>query len=149
MSAPRYRPPGYRRCMYSRWPSGAAGNTTPVGRLHHLIVDCPDPMAEARFWSAVLGDPISYADDDFVVVSAGTAASGLAFQRATDLTPPTWPDPAVPQQMHLDVMVDDQHAASQVVLALGARRGERRIRGPPFGAAVRRSIDARSSCPVS
>jgi hypothetical protein len=94
----------------------------PIGRLHHLIVDCPDPMAEARFWSAVLGDPITYADDDFVVVSAGTAASGLAFQRAAGLTPPTWPDPTVPQQMHLDVMVDDQQAASQAVLALGARR---------------------------
>lgn len=31
----------------------------PLGRLHHLIVDCPDPMSEARFWSEVLGDPIT------------------------------------------------------------------------------------------
>jgi catechol 2,3-dioxygenase-like lactoylglutathione lyase family enzyme len=94
----------------------------PVGRLHHLIVDCPDPMAAARFWSAVLGDPITHADADFVVVSADTTTSGLAFQRATDQTPPTWPDPAVPQQMHLDVMVDDQAAAGEAVLALGARQ---------------------------
>ncbi|MER6587883.1 VOC family protein [Micromonospora chalcea] len=94
----------------------------PLGRLHHLIVDCPDPMAEARFWSAVLGDPVTYADDDFAVVSAGTAASGLAFQRVADLVAPTWPDPAVPQQMHLDVMVDDQEAVGTAVLALGARR---------------------------
>ncbi|AXO38099.1 VOC family protein [Micromonospora sp. B006] len=94
----------------------------PLGRLHHLIVDCPDPMAEARFWSAVLGDPVTYADDDFAVVSASTAASGLAFQRAPDMVAPTWPDPAVPQQMHLDVMVDDQDAAGAAVLALGARR---------------------------
>jgi hypothetical protein len=57
-----------------------------------------------------------------VVVSADTTTSGLAFQRAADQTPPTWPDPAVPQQMHLDVMVDDQEAASAAVLALGARR---------------------------
>ncbi|MGC5021260.1 VOC family protein [Micromonospora sp. DT47] len=94
----------------------------PVGRLHHLIVDCPDPMAEARFWSAVLGDPITYADEDFVVVSASTTASGLAFQGAAVLTPPTWPEPGVPQQMHLDVMVDDEDAAGEAVLALGARR---------------------------
>ena len=94
----------------------------PVGRLHHLIVDCPDPMVEARFWSGVLGDAITYADEDFVVVSADTTTSGLAFQRAADLTPPTWPQPAVPQQMHLDVMVDDQETASTAVLALGARR---------------------------
>ncbi|WP_199716619.1 VOC family protein [Micromonospora musae] len=94
----------------------------PFGRLHHLIIDCPDPMAEARFWSAILGDPITYVDADFVVVSASTTASGLAFQRADDLTPSTWPDPAVPQQMHLDVMVDDQAAAGEAALALGARR---------------------------
>ena len=94
----------------------------PVGRLHHLIVDCPDPMVEARFWSSVLGEAITYADEDFVVVSADTTTSGLAFQRAADLIPPTWPQPAVPQQMHLDVMVDDQETASTAVLALGARR---------------------------
>ena len=94
----------------------------PVGRLHHLIVDCPDPMVEARFWSGVLGDAITYADEDFVVVSADTTTSGLAFQRAADLIPPTWPRPEVPQQMHLDVMVDDQETASAAVLALGARR---------------------------
>lgn len=93
----------------------------PIGRRHHLIVDCVDPQAEARFWSAVLGDPITYADDDFVVVASGPAASGVAFQRATDLIPPTWPAPEVPQQMHLDVMVDDLESAARAVRALGAR----------------------------
>jgi catechol 2,3-dioxygenase-like lactoylglutathione lyase family enzyme len=94
----------------------------PIGRLHHLIIDCPDPAEAAGFWSAVLGDPITYADDDFVVVSASDTTSGLGFQRSPDLTPPTWPDPRVPQQMHLDVMVDDQAAAGEAVLRLGARR---------------------------
>jgi catechol 2,3-dioxygenase-like lactoylglutathione lyase family enzyme len=94
----------------------------PVGRLHHLIVDCPEPALSARFWSAVLGQPITYDDHDFVVVSADTTTSGLAFQRAPDQRPPTWPDPAVPQQMHLDVMVDDLAGATDAVLALGATR---------------------------
>ncbi|MET0416010.1 MAG: VOC family protein [Actinoplanes sp.] len=93
----------------------------PIGRLHHLIVDCPDPAEAARFWSAVLGDPITYADADFVVVAKSDTQSGVAFQRA-DGAAPTWPDPRVPQQMHLDVMVDDQEAAGQAVLRLGARR---------------------------
>ncbi|MER7283431.1 VOC family protein [Dactylosporangium sp. NPDC000244] len=94
----------------------------PVGRRHHLILDCPDPAAEARFWSAVLGDPITHDDGDFVVVSPDTATSGLAFQRAPDHRRPTWPDPAVPQQMHLDVMVDDLAGAAAAVVALGATR---------------------------
>ena len=32
------------------------------------------------------------------------------------------PDPAVPQQLHLDVMVDDLAVATERVLAIGARR---------------------------
>jgi len=94
----------------------------PVGRLHHLIFDCPDPAAAAHFWSALLGRPITYQDDDFVVVADNDTTSGLAFQRAPDLRRPTWPDPAVPQQAHFDVMVDDRAVATEAVLALGATR---------------------------
>jgi catechol 2,3-dioxygenase-like lactoylglutathione lyase family enzyme len=92
----------------------------PVGRLHHTILDCPDPSALAAFYSALLGLPITYRDDDFVVVATSDRASGLAFQRAPGHRPPTWPDPAVAQQLHFDVMVDDVPAASAAVLALGA-----------------------------
>jgi hypothetical protein len=35
---------------------------------------------------------------------------------------PTWPDPAVPQQFHLDIMVEDVAAAGPRALALGARK---------------------------
>ena len=91
-----------------------------IGRLHHLVVDCPDPRGLAQFWSAVLGQPITYAAEDFVVVSRDDTTSGLAFQLAPDHVAPSWPDPARPQQMHLDVMVDDLDAAQDAVLALGA-----------------------------
>jgi catechol 2,3-dioxygenase-like lactoylglutathione lyase family enzyme len=92
----------------------------PIGRLHHVILDCPDPLALATFYSRLLGTPITYADDDFVVVSASDRASGLAFQRSPDQRPATWPDPAVPQQIHLDVMVEDVPGSAAAVLALGA-----------------------------
>ncbi|MBU2664933.1 glyoxalase [Actinoplanes bogorensis] len=107
----------------------------PVGRRHHLIVDCPDPAASARFWSALLGEPITYDDGDFVVVSADTTTSGLAFQRAPDHRAPTWPGPAVPQQMHLDVMVDDLAVATEAALALGAtpRPGGDHVFADPAG----------------
>jgi catechol 2,3-dioxygenase-like lactoylglutathione lyase family enzyme len=91
-----------------------------IGRLHHVILDCPDPAALAAFYSELLELPITYRSDDFVVVSASEQASGLAFQLAPDHRPPTWPDPAVPQQFHLDIMVEDVMASSPRVLALGA-----------------------------
>lgn len=91
-----------------------------IGRLHHVVLDCPDPGALAAFYSELLGLPVTYRSDDWVVVAANEASSGLAFQLAPGLRPPSWPDPAVPQQLHLDIMVEDVIACGPRVLALGA-----------------------------
>ena len=93
-----------------------------IGRLHHVIVDCPDPAALAAFYSEVLGLPVTFRSADFVVIARDDRSSGVAFQLAPDHQPPRWPDPDRPQQVHLDVMVDDLDAAEPKVLALGARR---------------------------
>ena len=53
-----------------------------IGRLHHLVIDCPDPLALAAFYSGLLGQPITYRSDDFVVVAENDTTSGLAFQLA-------------------------------------------------------------------
>jgi len=93
-----------------------------IGRLHHLVIDCPEPDALAGFYAALLGHPVTFRSPDFVVVAPNDHSSGLAFQRAPDHVAPRWPDPAYPQQMHLDVMVDDVDAAHARILALGATR---------------------------
>ena len=89
-------------------------------RLHHVVLDCRDPMASARFYAEILGLPVTCADDRFVVVAPNDTSSGLAFQLAPDHRPPAWPDPARPQQVHLDIMVEDVAAARPKVVALGA-----------------------------
>ncbi|MFK4089795.1 VOC family protein [Kribbella sp. NPDC020789] len=104
-----------------------------IGRLHHLAIDCPDPLLLAEFYAAVLGKPITYRSDDWVVVADNDRTSGLAFQRAAEHQPPQWPDPAHPQQMHLDVMVDDQEAAGAAVIALGARHLSGAVYEDPAG----------------
>ena len=93
-----------------------------IGRLHHVLIDCPDPSALARFYSELTGLPITYESVDFVVIATNDTTSGLAFQLAPDHRRPAWPDPERPQQFHLDVMVDDVEAAEPQVLALGARK---------------------------
>ncbi|HXW43553.1 MAG TPA: VOC family protein [Streptosporangiaceae bacterium] len=93
-----------------------------IGRLHHVILDCRAPADTARFYSKLLGLPISYESGDWVVVSESSTSSGLAFQLAPDHQPPTWPDPGVEQQVHLDIMVEDVAAAGARVVALGATR---------------------------
>ncbi|MGH3744128.1 MAG: VOC family protein [Mycobacteriales bacterium] len=92
-----------------------------IGRLHHVVVDCPRPEELAEFYSELLGLPVTYRSPDWVVVSGSEQSSGIAFQLAPDHRPPRWPDPARPQQFHLDVMVDDLDAARDQVVALGAR----------------------------
>ena len=60
-----------------------------IGRMHHVIIDCPDPAALAIFYSELLGQPVTYSSEDFVVVAASDRASGLGFQFAPDYKPPT------------------------------------------------------------
>jgi catechol 2,3-dioxygenase-like lactoylglutathione lyase family enzyme len=91
-----------------------------IGRLHHVVLDCPNPAGLAAFYSELLGQPVTYQSDDWVVVAADESSSGLAFQLAPGHRRPTWPDPEVPQQFHLDIMVEDVAASGPAVLRLGA-----------------------------
>ena len=92
-----------------------------IGTLSSVVLDCPEPLALAEFYSRLLGLPVTNEDEDWVDIGDGRPWR-LSFQRAADHRPPRWPDPAFPQQFHLDVRVDDVAAAEQAVLAAGARR---------------------------
>jgi catechol 2,3-dioxygenase-like lactoylglutathione lyase family enzyme len=93
-----------------------------IGRLHHVVLDCADPDSLASFYSELLGQPVTYRSDQWVVVAADDRTSGLAFQQVPDHRAPTWPASDVPQQVHLDIMVDDVADAAVRVVALGARK---------------------------
>ncbi|MCX4474039.1 VOC family protein [Micromonospora sp. NBC_01655] len=97
-----------------------------VGQLRSTVIDCPDPRALAAFYAELLGLPVAEEDsegDEWVVLGGPAGRHPrLAFQRAPELPPPTWPDPERPQQFHLDVTVSDIEAAEKAALALGARR---------------------------
>jgi catechol 2,3-dioxygenase-like lactoylglutathione lyase family enzyme len=111
-----------------------------IGRLNAFVLDCPDPLALAGFYSAVLGVPIGYSDDDWVEVGdrGDPTRAHLAFQLAPDHVPPQWPDPSHPQQAHLDIHVEDVEDAEPRLLALGATRlpgegGDFRVYADPAG----------------
>ena len=93
-----------------------------IARMRTIVLDCPDPQMLARFYGELLGWEVTYADDDWVNL-AGPGGK-LSFQLAPGYVAPTWPDPKVPQQFHVDVTVDDIDAAEQAVLALGATKTE-------------------------
>ena len=92
-----------------------------IGTLSAVVFDCPDPHALARFYSELLGLPVTRVDGDWVDIG-DRGAGRLSFQHAPGHRPPRWPDPAFPQQVHLDIAVADIDEAERRVLALGARR---------------------------
>ncbi|MBB4957645.1 VOC family protein [Micromonospora polyrhachis] len=93
-----------------------------IGKLRTVVLDCPEPRALADFYSELLGLPVTSDDGGWVVIGGGEGEARLAFQQAPGLREPRWPDPERPQQLHLDVLVDDVEAAEAKVLALGAKR---------------------------
>ncbi|HTT49962.1 MAG TPA: VOC family protein [Streptosporangiaceae bacterium] len=91
-----------------------------IARFPSIVIDCPDPGTLATFYGAML--------DWKAEISAGWAevradsGPGLSFQQVAGYNPPSWPAQDVPQQIHLDVIVDDLDAAEAAVLELGATK---------------------------
>ncbi|HEY9472804.1 MAG TPA: VOC family protein [Mycobacteriales bacterium] len=91
-----------------------------IARMGTVVLDCPDPRALADFYAELTGWQVAESADDDWVGLAGGGQVDLAFQRVADHRPPRWPDPAYPQQFHLDVYVENLDVAEEQVLALGA-----------------------------
>jgi catechol 2,3-dioxygenase-like lactoylglutathione lyase family enzyme len=112
--------------------------THPV--LLHTVLDTTDPRRAAEFWRQLLGlayrpgDEEPDPDEDWLVLRDGSGTNRLAFQKVDTLAPSSWPDPTVPQQLHLDLTVPDIETLDvehERVLGLGATlRDDSRQRDP-------------------
>lgn len=93
-----------------------------IARHPTTVLDCPDPAVLARFYGALLDWQVTESEDWW----EARADNGqcLCFQQVADYAAPAWPGQERPQQMHLDVVVDDLDEAEQAVLGLGATRAE-------------------------
>ena len=89
-----------------------------VAELGVAVLDCPDPRALARFYADVLGGTVDAEDDWHMVLVDGAPRVGV--QLAPDHVPPQWPDGSPPQQIHLDLWIDDIAGAHEQVTSLGA-----------------------------
>ena len=95
-----------------------------IGILDVIVIDCPNPGALAAFYAEVLGVEVYSRDDDWAEIAAQVGPRPLmAFQRVQgEYTAPEWPGQVVPQQIHLDIRVEDFDVAEPAVLALGATK---------------------------
>ncbi|MDE3044527.1 MAG: hypothetical protein KGJ10_06845 [Acidobacteriota bacterium] len=101
--------------------------TAGAPRFSLVALDCPDPIALATFYSALSGlevEPLQGFPEDQVtwleLLHEGRPT--IAFQKVANYVAPTWPEGAVPQQLHLDFDVDDLDAGEAFVLSIGATK---------------------------
>jgi catechol 2,3-dioxygenase-like lactoylglutathione lyase family enzyme len=89
-------------------------------RLSSVAINCPNATELAAFYADITGGQITFADPAWATVNG--PGGRIDFQTVADYTPPTWPEPISPIQMHLDFCVDDLAAAEARVLAAGATK---------------------------
>jgi hypothetical protein len=95
--------------------------------LRQTVLDTTDVRGLAEFYRQLLGWPYRPGDEsgdhDWLVLR-GPAGVNLAFQQVAELATATWPQPDVPQQLHLDMTVrttEELEAEHEHVLGLGGR----------------------------
>ncbi len=104
-------------------------------RLQQAVLDAVDARGLADFYRELLGLRYRPGDEappagepdpnggDWLVLLDDDGNRALAFQSVDELRRATWPEPAVPQQLHLDLTVPDaaelEHQKERA-LSLGA-----------------------------
>ena len=92
-----------------------------IARSPGFVIDCPDVDALVKFYGSLLGWKLATAESDWAEIRSSDGQR-MYFQHVDDYNPPQWPGQEVPQQVHLDVVVDDLDAAEPLVLELGATK---------------------------
>ncbi len=86
-----------------------------------VTFDVPDASAAAAFWSRILGEAVVYDADGRAMLGGDKP---LLFQQVEGYNAPRWPDPAFPQQLHLDLWTGERSIddAETAALEAGATR---------------------------
>jgi catechol 2,3-dioxygenase-like lactoylglutathione lyase family enzyme len=92
----------------------------PVMGLSAVTIDAPDASALARFYANLMGMEVTYDGPEGSMITGD--GKSVMFQQVAEYSRPQWPDPAHPQQAHLDIMVDNLDAGQARAEELGASR---------------------------
>ncbi|HXH76926.1 VOC family protein [Nocardioides sp.] len=90
-----------------------------IGRLAGIVIDCPEPRALAEFYQELLGAKRVEDSAEWVTLSLAGGLPSFSLQRTDRYQAPDWNSGLPPQQMHLDVLVDNLDTAEAQVLSLG------------------------------
>jgi len=94
-----------------------------IGAFPSVVIDCPDPGRLATFYGEILGWKVDL-DSDWAEIRADYGQVICFQQVEEDYQAPQWPTQEVPQQMHLDISVENLEEGEAAVLKLGATKAE-------------------------
>jgi predicted enzyme related to lactoylglutathione lyase len=85
-------------------------------------IEALDPKALARFYSQMLGWPITHEEPGTAVLAAPGGSTYIVFQESAGYVAPAWPPLEGEQRpmMHMDFQVGDLSGAVTEAVALGA-----------------------------
>jgi len=84
-----------------------------------VVFDADDLNVESKFWAGIFDGHV-FGDDQFHCVISESGEWRIGVQLAPNHIAPEWPDGA-PQQVHLDLHVEDPRIAHDAAIGLGAR----------------------------
>jgi hypothetical protein len=94
-----------------------------IAQFPGFVIDCPDARALAMFYGTLLDWEVK-GDAEWAEIRPADGSNCISFQQVAEFRPPHWPGQDVPQQMHLDVIVEDLDSAERPTLDLGATRAD-------------------------
>ncbi len=132
-----------------------------VPSLIAVCIDATDARRLGEFYRQLLGYSYRVGDEapepgapdpsgaDWLVLLDRSGTPRLAIQQVDELIPPSWPDPAIPQQLHVDMSVgsvEELRAQHDRVVALGGRLLEDRSDSPEEALIVYADPDGHPFC---
>ena len=92
-----------------------------IAQFPAFVIDCPDARVLADFYGALLDWDVK-GDAEWAEIRPADGSNCISFQQVANFRAPQWPGQDVPQQMHLDLVVDELDAAEAAVIELGATK---------------------------
>ncbi len=99
-----------------------------IASYRHATLDCPNPVALARFYAELLGlkvEPLGKMNPEdvtWVRIQDEKDLPIIGFAKVENYVSPTWPEGPIPQQAHFEFSVTDLDSAEAKAIAMGATK---------------------------
>ena len=94
-----------------------------IAKFPSVVIDGPDAAALASFYAGLFGWEVE-GKGDWFDIRPSDGSNCISFQQVDVYQAPVWPGQTIPQQMHLDMVVEDLDKGEEVALSMGATKAD-------------------------